>query len=49
MKEGKGFIGIHTAVAGFAYSNSVPNEPPWVSLCKPYHEMLNGIFDGHSA
>lgn len=48
VKGGGGFVGIHTAVAGFAYGVPPPGQG-FASLCKPYHAMLNGIFDGHSA
>lgn len=45
-RRGGGVVGLHTAVATFAYAG--PDTNGFVSLNPGYHEMLNGIFNGHS-
>ena len=46
-RRGGGVVGLHTAIATFAYSNA--NTSGFVSLNPTFHDMLNGIFNGHSA
>ena len=45
-RRGGGVVGLHTAIATFAYAG--PDTNGFVSLNPSYHEMLNGIFNGHS-
>lgn len=46
VQRGGGVVGLHTAIATFAYAG--PDTNGFVSLNPSYHQMLNGIFNGHS-